>query len=345
MPRSTVLVVAFLVGAAALTLSWLLSGLLVGGSLLAVKGQQVVQEGEAAQEARRLAEAQARLAAARQGREGEAQAARALARVRKIRDEHKLPIAPWAEIPEPRPPKQPPRSRSPVPEQWIHNPERLPSPERSKLAAAYAPLGLLWRGEYAKLDATLDAWHPLPREASALSPIELALAHLETVRGRRSDLARWLEARPDSYWARVLLARSLFGLSHEFRSSAFNHRLRPERMEAAMAVAQRGVDLLFEAARTAPERAYHWQTLYKYQRHLGVVDLPEDLASLPPGAPDPPQTLVLGARAPPAVPDTYLVDVLQRVGQHPANRVEELTPRRWKPLFANDPLRSDLTLP
>ena len=44
-------------------------------------------------------------------------------------------------------------------------------------------------------------------------------------------------------------------------------------------------------------------------------------------------------------PYTYLVDVLQRAGQHPANRVEEFTPRPWKSRFANDPLRSDLALP
>ena len=44
-------------------------------------------------------------------------------------------------------------------------------------------------------------------------------------------------------------------------------------------------------------------------------------------------------------PYAYLVDVLQRVGQHPANRVRELTPRRWKSLFANDSLRSDIALP
>ena len=39
-------------------------------------------------------------------------------------------------------------------------------------------------------------------------------------------------------------------------------------------------------------------------------------------------------------PYTYLVDVLQRVGQHPASRVEELTPRLWKERFAANPLRS-----
>ena len=35
-------------------------------------------------------------------------------------------------------------------------------------------------------------------------------------------------------------------------------------------------------------------------------------------------------------------DVLQRVGQHPASRVHELTPRLWKQLFADNPLRSPL---
>jgi hypothetical protein len=39
---------------------------------------------------------------------------------------------------------------------------------------------------------------------------------------------------------------------------------------------------------------------------------------------------------------TYLIDVLQRVGQHPASRVDELTPRLWTQHFAEQPLRSDL---
>lgn len=41
-------------------------------------------------------------------------------------------------------------------------------------------------------------------------------------------------------------------------------------------------------------------------------------------------------------PYTYFVDVLQRVGQHPASRVAELTPRLWNQHFADQPLRSDL---
>ena len=40
---------------------------------------------------------------------------------------------------------------------------------------------------------------------------------------------------------------------------------------------------------------------------------------------------------------TYLVDVLQRISVHPANRAIELTPRMWKSLFADDPLLSQWT--
>ena len=41
-------------------------------------------------------------------------------------------------------------------------------------------------------------------------------------------------------------------------------------------------------------------------------------------------------------PYTYLVDVLQRISQHPASRVIELTPRIWKETFADIPLGSAL---
>ncbi len=41
-------------------------------------------------------------------------------------------------------------------------------------------------------------------------------------------------------------------------------------------------------------------------------------------------------------PYVYLIDVLQRVSQHPASEVHDLTPRLWKHKFADNPLRSDL---
>jgi hypothetical protein len=55
------------------------------------------------------------------------------------------------------------------------------------------------------------------------------------------------------------------------------------------------------------------------------------------------QSLIVTCRLHEINPYDYLVDVLQRVSQHPASRVAELTPRLWKPLFAANPLRSPLT--
>ena len=60
-------------------------------------------------------------------------------------------------------------------------------------------------------------------------------------------------------------------------------------------------------------------------RHVGII-----------------QSLLTTCRLHGVDPYTYLVDVLQRISLHPARDVEELTPRRWKALFAANPLRSDL---
>lgn len=57
------------------------------------------------------------------------------------------------------------------------------------------------------------------------------------------------------------------------------------------------------------------------------------------------QSLLATCRLHGVRPYTYLVDVLQRVGQHPARDVVDLTPRRWKDVFAHRPLRSDVELP
>ena len=51
------------------------------------------------------------------------------------------------------------------------------------------------------------------------------------------------------------------------------------------------------------------------------------------------QSLIVTCRLHGIDPYTYLIDVLQRVSQHPASRVAELTPRLWKTLFADNPLR------
>jgi transposase len=60
-------------------------------------------------------------------------------------------------------------------------------------------------------------------------------------------------------------------------------------------------------------------------RHVGIV-----------------QSLLATCRLHDINPYDYFVDVLQRVGQHPASLVHQLTPRIWKQMFAANPLRSDL---
>jgi len=60
-------------------------------------------------------------------------------------------------------------------------------------------------------------------------------------------------------------------------------------------------------------------------RHIGVI-----------------QSLLVTCRLHEVNPYDYLVDVLQRINQHPASLVDELVPRAWKERFAGDPLVSDL---
>jgi transposase len=54
------------------------------------------------------------------------------------------------------------------------------------------------------------------------------------------------------------------------------------------------------------------------------------------------QSLLATCRLHDVNPYDYFVDVLQRIGQHPATLVQQLTPRLWKELYAFNPLRSDL---
>ena len=52
------------------------------------------------------------------------------------------------------------------------------------------------------------------------------------------------------------------------------------------------------------------------------------------------QSLISTCKLHDITPYTYLVDVLQRISQHPAREVSDLTPRLWKPRFADNPLRA-----
>ncbi len=56
------------------------------------------------------------------------------------------------------------------------------------------------------------------------------------------------------------------------------------------------------------------------------------------------QSLLVTCRLQGVDPYTYLVDVLQRISEHPASQVTDLTPRVWKTKFSHDPMKSDLAL-
>ena len=56
------------------------------------------------------------------------------------------------------------------------------------------------------------------------------------------------------------------------------------------------------------------------------------------------QSLLVTCRLHGVDPYVYLVDVLQRISEHPASQVADLTPRVWKTKFAHDPMKSDLAL-
>jgi len=56
------------------------------------------------------------------------------------------------------------------------------------------------------------------------------------------------------------------------------------------------------------------------------------------------QSLLVTCRLQGVDPYTYLVDVLQRISEHPASQVGDLTPRLWKEKFSHNPMKSDLAL-
>jgi transposase len=56
------------------------------------------------------------------------------------------------------------------------------------------------------------------------------------------------------------------------------------------------------------------------------------------------QSLLVTCRLQSVDPYTYLVDVLQRISEHPASQALDLTPRVWKTKFSHNPMKSDLAL-
>lgn len=56
------------------------------------------------------------------------------------------------------------------------------------------------------------------------------------------------------------------------------------------------------------------------------------------------QSLMVSCRLQGVDPYTYLVDVLQRVGTHPASKVDDLIPRNWKEKFKDNFFTSQIDI-
>ncbi len=130
-------------------------------------------------------------------------------------------------------------------------------------------------------------------------------------------------------WVEQQLARQGFTPSNPFIKALNYVRERRLGLEVFLTDSEVPIDTnhLERALRVIPMGRRSWLFCWTElgAKHVGII-----------------QSLIVTCRLHSIDPYTYLVDVLQRVGQHPAARVAELTPRLWKQHFANNPLRSDL---
>ncbi len=157
--------------------------------------------------------------------------------------------------------------------------------------------------------------------------------HSQKLRAARKLDARWMHAKPivEQFFAWVNQQFEAQGLlpSNPLTQALAYARERRAGLEVYLTDPDVPIDTnhLERALRAIPMGRKNW--LFSWTelgaRHVGVM-----------------QSLIVTCRLHQIDPYDYLVDVLQRVGQHPASRAHELTPRLWKQLFASNPLRSAL---
>lgn len=157
--------------------------------------------------------------------------------------------------------------------------------------------------------------------------------HSQKLRAARKLDARWMHAKPivEQFFAWINQQFEAQGLlpSNPLTQALAYARERRAGLEVYLTDPDVPIDTnhLERALRAIPMGRKNW--LFSWTelgaRHVGVM-----------------QSLIVTCRLHQIDPYDYLVDVLQRVGQHPASRAHELTPRLWKQLFASNPLRSAL---
>jgi transposase len=174
--------------------------------------------------------------------------------------------------------------------------------------------------------------------ASALEQIKAMYAVEEDIRdkklaGEAKQIHRLMYSKPlVEYffdWVDRELARQGFTPSNPYIQALNYVRERRQGLEVFLTDPDVPIDTnhIERALRVIPMGRKSWLFCWTElgAKHVGII-----------------QSLIVTCRLHGVDPYTYLVDVLQRVSLHPASRVAELTPRLWKQLFADKPLRSDL---
>jgi transposase len=188
------------------------------------------------------------------------------------------------------------------------------------------------RGFFESQDAEPQAAAEALRRIGALYKIEEEIRS-KVLTGQAKRQHRLTHSKPhvDSFFAWVAQQFERQGLlpSNPFTKALAYVRERRAGLEVYLSDADVPMDTnhLERALRAIPMGRRNWLFCWTEvgARHAGIV-----------------QSLIVTCRLHGIDPYTYFVDVLQRVGQHPAARVGELTPRMWKQHFAQAPLRSDL---
>jgi transposase len=174
----------------------------------------------------------------------------------------------------------------------------------------------------------------------ALALIGALYRHEELIRERQIEGAEklaWRSAHSEPIvrafwaWCELQCQRGDMVPSHPLAKALAYARERQGRLQVFLANPEVPIDTnhLERALRPIPCGRRNWLFCWTEigAKHVGII-----------------QSLIATCRLHGIDVYTYLVDVLQRVGTHPAKDVLDLTPRVWKTKFAHDPMKSDLAL-
>ena len=153
--------------------------------------------------------------------------------------------------------------------------------------------------------------------------------------GEDKKAVRQLESKPIVHkfftWVQKQFDSQGFLPSNPLTKAMFYAHERREGLEVYLSDPDVPIDTnhLERALRAIPMGRKNWLFCWTEMgaEHVGIV-----------------QSLLVTCRLHNIDPYEYFVDVLQRVAEHPPLQMDELTPRRWKELFANNPKRSVLHL-